>query len=141
MPALEVSHAIAIPLDEFQFETSRSGGPGGQNVNKVNSKVQLRWTPSTSPSLPDAVKARLLARVANKLTREGELLIASTRTRDQGRNTDDCLDKLRLLILEVLTPPKPRRATRPTHGSQIRRVESKQRRSETKRGRKAPESD
>lgn len=141
MAALEVGDAIAIPLDEFQFETSRSGGPGGQNVNKVNSKVQLRWTPATSPSLPDPVKARLLQAVAGRLTRDGELLIASTRTRDQGRNVEDCLDKLRELILAALRPPKTRRATRPTLGSKRRRVESKQRRSDTKRGRRAPESD
>jgi ribosome-associated protein len=141
MAALEVNNAISIPLDEFQFETSRSGGPGGQNVNKVNSKVQLRWTPSTSPSLPDPVRLRLLQSVANRLTREGELLIASTRTRDQGRNVDDCLDKLRTMILAAVHPPKPRRATRPTLGSKKRRVESKQRRSDTKRGRKAPDPD
>jgi ribosome-associated protein len=141
MPALEVNDAIAIPLDEFQFETSRSGGPGGQNVNKVNSKVQLRWTPSTSPSLPDAVKARLLLNVANRLTREGELLIASTRTRDQGQNVEDCLDKLRNMILVALNPPKPRRATRPTLASKKRRVEAKQRRSDVKRGRQTPDQD
>jgi ribosome-associated protein len=141
MPALEVSDTIAIPLDEFQFETSRSGGPGGQNVNKVNSKVQLRWTPSASPSLPDPVKARLLEKVANRLTREGELLIASTRTRDQGQNVEDCLDKLRTLILAALHPPKPRRATRPTFASKKRRVEAKQRRSDVKRGRQVPDQD
>jgi ribosome-associated protein len=141
MPALEVNDTIAIPLDEFQFETSRSGGPGGQNVNKVNSKVQLRWTPSTSPSLPEAVKARLLLNVANRLTREGELLIASTRTRDQGQNVEDCLDKLRSMILVALNPPKPRRATRPTLASKKRRVEAKQRRSDVKRGRQTPDQD
>ena len=141
MPALDVGDAIAIPLDEFQFETSRSGGPGGQNVNKVNSKVQLRWTPAASPSLPEPVKARLLKAVAGRLTREGELLIASTRTRDQARNADDCLEKLRALIEAALRPPKSRRATRPTLASKKRRVESKQRRSDTKRGRRAPDPD
>jgi ribosome-associated protein len=141
MAALEVNDAISIPLDEFQFETSRSGGPGGQNVNKVNSKVQLRWTPSTSPSLPDPVRMRLLASVANRLTRDGELLIASTRTRDQGQNVDDCLDKLKTLILAAVHPPKTRRATRPTLASKKRRVESKIRRADTKKGRKAPDHD
>ncbi len=141
MAALEVGDAIAIPLDEFQFETSRSGGPGGQNVNKVNSKVQLRWTPAASPSLPGPVKERLLKAVAGRLTREGELLIASTRTRDQARNVDDCLEKLRAMIEAALRPPRPRRATRPTLASKKRRVESKQRRSDTKRGRRAPDSE
>ncbi len=141
MAALEVSDAIAIPLDEFTFETSRSGGPGGQNVNKVNSKVQLRWTPASSPSLPGPVRERLLAAVAGRLTRDGELLIASTKTRDQGRNVDDCLEKLRALVVAALRPPKARRATRPTLASKKRRVESKQRRSDTKRGRQAPDVD
>ncbi len=141
MAALEVDDAIAIPLDEFRFETSRSGGPGGQNVNKVNSKVQLRWTPATSPSLPEPVKARLLGAVGGRLTREGELLISSSRTRDQGRNTDDCLEKLRALIVAALRPPKARRATRPTLASKKRRVEGKQRRSATKRGRQAPDTE
>jgi ribosome-associated protein len=141
MAALEVDDRIAIPMDEFRFETSRSGGPGGQNVNKVNSKVQLRWTPAESPSLPDPVKARLLANVANRLTVEGELLIASTRTRDQGRNQDDCLEKLRTMILVALNPPKPRRPTRPTLASKKRRVEGKQRRASTRRGRQVPDAD
>ena len=141
MAALDVSATISIPLDEFEFEVSRSGGPGGQNVNKVNSKVQLRWSPAASPSLPDPVKARLMAAVASRLTVGGELLISSTRTRDQGQNRDDCLSKLRAMILAALHPPKTRRATRPTLGSKKRRVESKQRRSDTKRGRQAPDSD
>ncbi len=141
MPALEVSDAIAIPMDEFSFETSRSGGPGGQNVNKVNSKVQLRWSPAASPSLPEPVRERLLKSVAGRLTRDGELLIASTRTRDQGRNVDDCLEKLRELIVAALRPPKARRPTRPTLASKKRRVESKQRRSAAKRGRQAPDID
>ena len=141
MAALEVDDAIAIPLDEILFETSRSGGPGGQNVNKVNSKVQLRWTPATSPSLPGPVKERLLAAVGGRLTRDGELLISSSRTRDQGRNIDDCLEKLRALILAALRPPKARRATRPTLASKRRRVEGKQHRSATKRGRRAPDID
>jgi ribosome-associated protein len=141
MAALEVSDTIAIPLDEFTFETSRSGGPGGQNVNKVNSKVQLRWTPSSSPSLPEPVRERLLKSVGGRLTRDGELLIASSRTRDQGRNVDDCLEKLRELIVAALQPPKARRATRPTLASKKRRVEAKQRRSAAKRDRRAPDID
>lgn len=141
MPALHVDEDITIPGDEFQIDFSRSGGPGGQNVNKVNSKVQLRWIPSETPSLPEPVKARLLRIVAARLTKEGELLIASTLTRDQGRNIEDCLDKLRTLILDAKNPPKPRRATRPTRASKQRRVEAKQRRGAVKRGRQSPESD
>src|SRR3954453_6073948 len=97
--ALEITDTLAIPPDEFRFGCARSGGPGGQNVNKVNSKAVLRWTPSASPSLPPAVRDRLLRAVASRLTRDGELLIPSQLTRDQGRNVEDCLDKLRLLVL------------------------------------------
>ncbi len=138
---LVVTDRIMIPDDEIRFEYARSGGPGGQNVNKVASKATLRWTPATSPSLPPAVRDRLLAAVGSKLTTEGELLITSQKTRDQGRNVDDCLDKLRLLVLSASKPPKVRRATKPTLGSKVRRVESKSRRSEVKKLRRQPDSD
>jgi ribosome-associated protein len=139
--ALAVTNSLSIPRDEFQFEFARSGGPGGQNVNKVNSKALLRWNPATSPSLPPAVRDRLLRAVASRLTREGELLITSQLTRDQGRNIEDCLDKLRLLVLAAASPPKARRPSRPTLASKQRRVESKIRRSSAKKLRKKPELD
>jgi ribosome-associated protein len=138
---LKIDDRLSIPLDEFQWEFSRSGGPGGQNVNKVNSKVQLRWKPATSPSLPPAVRARLLALVANRLTTEGELLISSQETRDQARNLQDCLSKLRDIVLAVAKPPKTRRPTKPTRASQLRRVEEKRRVAKTKQGRQRPESE
>jgi len=138
---LKIDDRLAIPLDEFRWEFSRSSGPGGQNVNKVNSKVVLRWSPGVSPSLPGPVRERLLRKIANRLTVEGELLVMSQATRDQGRNLDDCLGKVRALVLAAANPPKTRRPTRPTRGSQLRRIESKSRRSDTKRGRRKPESD
>ncbi|AGA27308.1 alternative ribosome rescue aminoacyl-tRNA hydrolase ArfB [Singulisphaera acidiphila] len=138
---LRINDRISIPLAEFQFDVSRSGGPGGQNVNKVNSKVLLRWSPATSPSLPEPVRARLLAALTSRLTREGELLVSSQRTRDQSRNLADCLAKVRELILAAATPPKIRRPSRPTHASKIRRVEAKGRRSATKQLRRKPETD
>lgn len=138
---LKIDEKISIPLDEFHWDFSRSGGPGGQNVNKVNSKVLLRWSPGSSPSLPAPVRERLLRLVANRLTVEGELLITSQATRDQGRNLDDCLNKLRALVLAAAHPPKARRPTRPTFGSKIRRAEDKARRAEVKRGRRKPDHD
>ena len=96
---LVINHRISIPLDEFQWDYSRSGGPGGQNVNKVNSKVQLRWSPEKSPSLPPAVRDRLLALIGSKLTTEGELIVTSQESRDQARNLQICLDKIRALVL------------------------------------------
>ncbi len=138
---LTINDRIAIPLGEFQFDFARSGGPGGQNVNKVASKAILRWSPAASPSLPPAVKARLLAAVANKLTVEGELVITSQLTRDQGRNVDDCLEKVRQLVLAVAVPPKVRRPTKPTYGSQTRRLASKAKRSAAKQLRRGPVGD
>ena len=139
--ALVVTSNLAIPLAEFAFEFARSGGPGGQNVNKVNSKAVLRWRPATSTSLPFLVRDRLVRAVASRLTREGELLVTSQLTRDQGRNVEDCLSKVRQMVLTALHPPKVRRASRPTLGSQLRRVEAKQRHSSTKRLRRKPELD
>ena len=136
---LVVTDRIAIPDEEIRFEFARSGGPGGQNVNKVASKATLRWTPSANATMPPAVRDRLLRAVGGKLTVEGELLITSQKTRDQGRNIADCLDKLREIILAVSRPPKVRRPTKPTRASQIRRVEAKSRRSDAKKLRKRPE--
>jgi ribosome-associated protein len=138
---LKIDDRLSIPLDEFRWEFTRSGGPGGQNVNKVNSKVQLRWRPGESPSLPPAVRARLLALVGSRLTADGELLVSSQETRDQSRNLDACLAKVRDLVRLALKPPRIRRPTQPTHASQIRRIEAKARRSKTKLGRRRPESD
>ena len=138
---LIVNERIVIPRSEFRFEFARSGGPGGQNVNKVASKAVLRWNPGTSPSLPDAVRARLLRLLASRLTTQGELLVTSQLTRDQGRNVEDCLEKLRRLIQAAATPPKARRPSRPTLGSQLRRVESKVKHSAAKRLRRKPEAD
>jgi ribosome-associated protein len=138
---LRINDRISIPLAEFRWEFSRSGGPGGQNVNKVNSKVVLRWAPATSPSLPGPVRDRLLASLASRLTRDGELLITSQTSRDQAKNLADCLGKLRALVLAVAVPPKVRRPTRPTLAARERRVASKERRSATKRLRRTPESE
>jgi ribosome-associated protein len=138
---LSVTETLTIPIDEFRFEFARSGGPGGQNVNKVNSKAVLRWAPAASPSLPPAVKDRLLRALASRLTNDGELLITSQLTRDQSRNVEDCLEKLRLIVLAAARPPKSRRPSRPTLGSKVRRVEAKLRRSDTKKLRRKPDAD
>jgi len=132
---------IVIAPGELHWDYARSGGPGGQNVNKVNSKVLLRWNPATSQSITEPIRARLLKLVAHRLTNEGDLLITSQATRDQGRNTEDCLTKLQAIVTNAANPPKPRRATRPTLGSKIRRGEEKARRADTKKGRRKPESE
>jgi ribosome-associated protein len=138
---LIVDERIAIPLDEFEFQFARAGGPGGQNVNTVASKATLRWRPAQSGSLPAPVRERFVAKYAGRLTSAGELLITSQRTRDRERNVADCLDRLRSLVLAVASPPKVRRPSRPTRASKLRREAMKARRSETKRGRRGVELD
>jgi ribosome-associated protein len=129
---------IRIPDDELAWTFARSGGPGGQNVNKVSSKVLLRWNPAASVALPADVKGRLLAQQRHRLTNEGDLLITSQKTRDQAKNIADCEMKLVQLVVQALRPPKVRRPTKPTRGSQRRRVADKQHRGRVKAGRKAP---
>jgi ribosome-associated protein len=138
---LRINDRIAIPLAEFRWEFSRSGGPGGQNVNKVNSKVVLRWNPALCTYLPTPVRDRLVQAVANRLTQGGELLITSQRTRDQAKNLADCLSKVRALVLTASVPPKLRRPSRPTLASKVRRVETKVRRAAIKRLRRTPDSE
>lgn len=133
---LEVNHRILLPLKEFQFTFARSGGPGGQNVNKVNSKVTLHWDVTSSPSLPEDVRIRFLAQYPRRINKEGFLVINSERFRDQGRNVADCTNKLRELILAVATPPKKRRPTRPTKGSKERRLAGKREKSQKKQERR-----
>ena len=117
----------------------RSSGPGGQNVNKVNSKAVLRWAVGRSPSLPEAVRERFLRKYAHRLTTACELLVTSQRYRDAPRNSQDCLEKLRAMLLGVAHPPKHRRATRPTRGSVERRLQGKRRQSAAKQSRRLRE--
>lgn len=129
---LEIAPHLRIPLDEFEFTYARSSGPGGQNVNKVNSKAQLRWNVLASPSLPPDVLARLQATFGTRITKEGDLLIVSQEYRDQGKNVADCLEKLRAMLTAVARPPKKRKATRPTLGSKKRRLQEKKAQSQRK---------
>jgi ribosome-associated protein len=133
---LTVAPELRIPRAEFQFTFVRSSGPGGQNVNKVNSKAQLRWPVRQSPSLPEPVRQRFLARHGSRLTEEGDLLIVSQRYRDQPRNVDDCLDKLRQMLFEVLHPPKRRKKTKPGKGAIERRLKAKRQQTEKMQGRR-----
>lgn len=135
---LHVNRRLRIPLSEFTITYARSSGPGGQNVNKVNSKAVLRWPVAESPSIPEEIRQRFLQKFGNRVTTGGDLVLSSERFRDQKRNVDDCLDRLRAMLLAVAVAPKPRRPTKPTKGSQRRRLEQKQVRSATKRLRRSP---
>ena len=127
---------VVIPYSEMEFSYTHSSGAGGQNVNKVATKAVLRWTPAVSTSVPEGVKRRFLETFGSKLTHTGELILTSQKSRSQAQNANDCLDKLREMVLSVWRAPKVRRATKPTKGSQRRRVEGKKIRSNIKQMRK-----
>lgn len=120
---------------EFQFLTSRSSGPGGQNVNKVNSKVELRYDIQNSLLLADEQKEILLIKLSTKISSEGILSIVSQRDRSQLANKDDAISKFYLLISRALRPVKPRKSTRPTKASVERRLTGKRIKSEIKQTR------
>lgn len=135
---LRVNRRIQIAMTEFDFSFSRSGGPGGQNVNKVNTKATLRWNVTRSAALPDDVRRRFCQRYGGRITGDGDFVLHSQRYRDQARNIADCLDKLREMLLEVATAPKTRKPTRRTRGSNERRLKEKRASSERKSRRRKP---
>lgn len=137
MSNLPISEHLEIPSEQLEWSFARSGGPGGQNVNKVNSKATLRWTPPDPPPVSLAAWKRF-CRAANRyVTSEGQVVIQSQEHRDQLQNIESCRQKLRTLLLAALTPPKRRVATKPTKASRQRRLDNKQRRSDKKKSRQS----
>ena len=132
---MRISAAIDIPESELTERFLRADGPGGQHVNRTESAVELRFDVAHSPSLPEAVRVRLLARRDRRLTDEGVLVIQGRRFRDQARNREDVRARLVDIIRGVLVPPKKRVATRPTRASKERRLAGKKRRGAMKRER------
>ena len=134
---LQVTPSIAIPDDELVERFVRSSGPGGQNVNKVASAVELRFDVARSTVLPEPLRARLLARRDRRITDEGVVVISAQRFRTQDRNREDARERLAALILAANHVAKKRVATRPTRASKERRLGAKKERSQVKTGRSA----
>ena len=133
---IEITENISIREDELQIEFVQSSGPGGQNVNKVASKAQLRFD-THSASLPEEVRARLLHIARGRISEDGTLLIEARRYRTQEQNRADAIQRLVVLLQKAAIAPKVRRKTRPTLASQQRRLDSKRRRAEVKRQRQS----
>ncbi len=138
MASLQITPRLAIQDSELEEHFIQASGPGGQNVNKVATAVQLRFDVARSPSLTDEVRERLMKLAGRRLTLDGVLILFARRFRTQERNRADARERLAELIRAALTPPKPRRATRPTLASKRRRLEGKSARSRIKQTRSKP---
>jgi ribosome-associated protein len=129
---LAITPTLSIDEREIEEKFIRASGPGGQNVNKVSTAIQLRFDVAHSPSLPDAVRARLRKLAGNRLTADGVLTIEASRFRTQEQNREDARQRLAALIQKATEVPKPRHKTKPTLASKMRRVEGKKKRGEVK---------
>ncbi|MDB5511997.1 MAG: aminoacyl-tRNA hydrolase [Enterovirga sp.] len=138
---IRVTDRIALNDDEIHESFVRASGPGGQNVNKVSTAVELRFDAAGSPALSDHVLARLRTLAGRRMTQDGVIVIDAQRFRSREQNRADALDRLVALIAQAAIPPKPRRPTRPTLASKTRRLEGKTVRSRVKAARARPSSD
>ncbi|WP_236607230.1 alternative ribosome rescue aminoacyl-tRNA hydrolase ArfB [Sandaracinus amylolyticus] len=142
MDDLVVAPGVVIPARELAWSAARASGPGGQNVNKVSSKVDLRFDLEGSIALAPEVKARVRAKAgASRLDADGRVVIVSQITRDQKRNLEDAREKLAALVRAAMVVPKKRKKTAPSRGAKERRLGEKKRRAETKRGRQSTSYD
>ena len=135
-PVIEVTERVRIPSAEIELSYARSGGPGGQHVNKTSSKVHLRWNVRASAALDDEDRTRLEEKLVARLTEAGELVLASNTHREQGRNVDEVVARLVAILQEALHRPRPRKKSRPSKAARQRRLDEKRKRGELKRERR-----
>jgi len=141
--AVRITDTVSIPMSELQFRFARSGGPGGQHVNRSATQVELLFDVAGSPSLDEVQRQRVLRKLKSRLDKEGVLHLVSQETRSQLRNREEAVERFQELMRDALRVPKSRRPTYPTRGARERRLEEKRRRGEAKRGRRpvSPDAD
>jgi ribosome-associated protein len=134
---LEIVPGLSIPVAELSFRASRSGGPGGQHVNTSSTRVELIWDVAGSPSLSEEQRARIQNQLMNRISNEGVLILAGSGSRSQHRNREEVTERLADMLRSALHVPKKRRKTKPTRASREARLDTKKKRSQTKRLRKS----
>jgi ribosome-associated protein len=140
MADVQLRRGVSVPEAEFEVRVSRSGGPGGQSVNKTDSKVELRWSVDETSALTDEQRRRVRNRLANRITDDGVLILRSSEHKSQHRNREAVLARFRALVGEALEPPRTRKPTRRTRASKERRLQAKKHRGELKRLRRPPDT-
>ena len=140
MSEVRLRGGVVIPESELEFRAARAGGPGGQSVNTTSSKIELRWSVRDSAALSEQQRERLLQRLSSRLTVDGVLILQGSEHKSQHRNREAVLARFRSVVGEALTPPRPRKRTRPSRGAKERRLREKKQRGEKKRLRKPPDT-
>jgi ribosome-associated protein len=133
--ALVINEKVEIPLSELVYTASRSSGPGGQHVNKADTRIQLRWNVKESVALDDDERALALKVLASRLTEAGDLILASDSHRSQRRNREDVTQRLVTIVREALIPPKPRKKSKPSRAAREKRLDEKRKKAQTKKDR------